>query len=57
MADRVLPSPTPRELWGTCCPDDPECEHSFMETNELTHYLDTPLSSIDLDAALPDEEV
>ena len=35
---------TPRELWGTCCPDDPECEHSFMdEPGELSRYMDTAL--------------
>lgn len=36
-------SPTPRNLWGTCCPDDPQCEHSFMSTNDLLAHMDTPI--------------
>ncbi len=36
-------APTPRNLWGTCCPDDPECEHSFLTSDELSTYMDTPL--------------
>lgn len=36
-------SKTPRERWGTCCPNDPACEHSFMEADELARYLDTPI--------------
>lgn len=35
---------TPRERWGTCCPSDPECEHSFMEGPEFDAWFDTPLS-------------
>lgn len=36
-------APTPRNLWGTCCPDDPQCEHSFMSTNDLSTHMDTPV--------------
>jgi hypothetical protein len=39
---------TPRERWGTCCPNDPECEHSFLDVDELTRWMDTPLDDIDL---------
>lgn len=35
---------TPRQRWGTCCPDDPECEHSFLDGDALTHWMDTPIS-------------
>lgn len=35
---------TPRERWGTCCPYDPECEHSFLEVVDLTRWMDTPIS-------------
>ena len=38
---------TPRQRWGTCCPFDPECEHSFMEADELTAWMDTPISDKD----------
>lgn len=34
---------TPRQRWGTCCPFDPACEHSFMDENELEAWLDTPI--------------
>jgi hypothetical protein len=35
---------SPRERWGTCCPFDPECEHSFLDNDDLTRWMDTPLS-------------
>lgn len=34
---------TPRQLFGTCCLDDPECEHSFLEADELSRHMDTPI--------------
>jgi hypothetical protein len=37
------PLRTPRERWGTCCPWDPECEHSFLDVAALTRWMDTPL--------------
>lgn len=37
---------TPRERWGTCCPGDPECEHSFMDEWELDRWLDTPIPDV-----------
>ena len=36
---------SPRERWGTCCPHDPECEHSFIGNEELRRWLDTPISN------------
>lgn len=35
---------TPRERWGTCCPSDPECEHSFLDDAELARWMDKPIS-------------
>lgn len=36
---------SPRQRWGTCCPFDPECEHSFIEDlDDLTRWMDTPIS-------------
>lgn len=43
-AATAAPSRTPRQRWGTCCPYDPECEHSFMDHDELARWLDTPIS-------------
>jgi hypothetical protein len=37
---------TPRQRWGTCCPNDPACEHSFMDDAALARYMDTPLEVI-----------
>lgn len=34
---------TPRQRWGTCCPNDPECEHSFLDAVELAEHMDTPV--------------
>lgn len=34
---------TPRQRWGTCCPNDPECEHSFLDADELTEHMDAPI--------------
>lgn len=39
--DRPL-SPTQR--WGTCCPFDPECDHSFMDDRELDRWMRTPIT-------------
>jgi hypothetical protein len=39
--DYVLLSP--RQRWGTCCPHDPECEHSFLDDTELSRWMDTPI--------------
>jgi hypothetical protein len=41
IADYVLLSP--RQRWGTCCPHDPECEHSFLDDTELSRWMDTPI--------------
>ena len=41
IAEYVLLSP--RQRWGTCCPHDPECEHSFLDDAELTRWMDTPI--------------
>lgn len=39
---------SPRERWGTCCPSDPECEHSLIEDHrELTRVMDTPITDED----------
>jgi hypothetical protein len=35
---------SPRQRWGTCCPHDPECEHSFMEIDELIRWMNTPIT-------------
>lgn len=40
MNDRL----TPRERWGTCCPSDPECDHSFLEVDDLVRWFDTPIT-------------
>jgi hypothetical protein len=34
---------TPRQVWGTCCPNDPECEHSYLDVDDLARWMDTPL--------------
>ena len=35
---------SPRDRWGTCCPFDPECEHSYIENpDDLTRWMDTPI--------------
>lgn len=34
---------TPRERWGTCCPYDPECDHSYLDDIALTNWMDTPI--------------
>jgi hypothetical protein len=33
---------TPRQRWGTCCPNDPECEHSYLDADALSRWMDTP---------------
>lgn len=35
---------TPIERWGTCCPHDPECDHSFIADVELRRHLSTPIT-------------
>jgi hypothetical protein len=41
---------SPRQRWGTCCPHDPECEHSFLDVDgqgdghDLARWLDTPIT-------------
>ncbi len=35
---------SPRQRWGTCCPFDPQCEHSFMDNDVLTRWMDTPIT-------------
>lgn len=42
-AETVAPR-SPRQRWGTCCPYDPECEHSFLDDAALTRWMDTPIS-------------
>lgn len=37
-------SRTPRQRWGTCCPYDPECDHSFIENEALTRWMDSPIT-------------
>lgn len=37
---------TPRERWGTCCPSDPECDHSFLDVDDLIRWMDTPINDI-----------
>ena len=34
----------PRQRWGTCCPFDPECEHSLLTDVELLSHLERPIS-------------
>lgn len=43
---------TPRERWGTCCPYDPNCEHSYLDADALTRHMDTPF----VDADDPDDD-
>jgi hypothetical protein len=46
----VNPDPTPytpRERWGTCCPYDPNCEHSHLDVDALTRHMDTPFVDAD----------
>lgn len=40
----VSAPPTPRQRWGTCCPSDPECDHSFLEGEALTRWMDAPIT-------------
>lgn len=41
----VTSSPrTPRERWGTCCPFDPRCDHSYLDNDELLRWMDTPIT-------------
>jgi hypothetical protein len=35
---------SPRQRWGTCCPFDPRCEHSYMDDRELARWMDSPLT-------------
>ncbi len=35
-----------RQRWGTCCPRDPECDHSLMDNDELARWMDTPLDEV-----------
>ncbi len=35
---------SPRQRWGTCCPDDPECEHSYLGSDDLMRWMDLPLT-------------
>ena len=44
MTTTHTPNRTPRQRWGTCCPHDPECDHSFMDLDVLARWLDTPIS-------------
>lgn len=39
-------SSTPRERWGTCCPFDPECEHSLLSDAELERWMDASLTHL-----------
>ena len=43
---------TPRQRWGTCCPHDPECDHSFITDNEWDAWVDRPIT--DAEAAKVD---
>lgn len=38
---------TPRQRWGTCCPNDPECDHSYLDDTFLIRHMDTPLSDFE----------
>lgn len=45
--DAPTPEPsaaTPVERWGTCCPFDPKCDHSFLDEAELYAWLRRPLT-------------
>lgn len=35
---------TPRQRWGTCCPYDPACDHSYLDDEELSRWMDTPIT-------------
>lgn len=35
---------TPRERWGTCCPHDPECDHSLLDDDALVRWMETPIT-------------
>lgn len=45
----LLPLRTPLEIWGTCCPDDPDCEHSCLSVTELARWMNTPLTQEEVD--------
>lgn len=36
--------PSPRQRWGTCCPSDPACEHSFLDVDDLRRWMDQPIT-------------
>lgn len=36
---------TPRQRWGTCCPFDPECDHSYIDGDALARWMDSPLTN------------
>ena len=36
---------SPSQRWdGHCCPNDPECEHSYLDMDDLTRWMGTPLT-------------
>ncbi len=35
---------SPKQRWGTCCPSDPECEHSFLDIDELLAWMESPIT-------------
>lgn len=39
-----MPPLTPLERWGTCCPNDPRCDHSFLDYDDLATWLRKPLT-------------
>ncbi len=45
MGERVMSDRrTPRQRWGTCCPHDPECDHSFITDSEWDAWVDKPIT-------------
>jgi hypothetical protein len=35
---------SPRERWGTCCPFDPYCDHSYLADVDLMEWMDRRIS-------------
>lgn len=48
VATKVTPAlppwTTPRMLWASCCPMDPECDHSLLSNEELSEWMDHELT-------------
>jgi hypothetical protein len=36
---------SPRQRWGTCCPFDPACDHSYLDDAALARWFDSPITN------------